>query len=116
MAPENFRRGQSRTRQTKGNTKMTDETERKLKMDMYAECRSGTASMLAGITGGEVNDTCDGVSKALAMVFSRGDATEKAHAVLAASKWMWAALEQEETEKLVAFEHVLSAERHPVVK
>lgn len=95
---------------------MTDDTERKLKMDMYAECRSGTVSMLAGITGGEVHDTCEGVSKALAMIFSRGDAMERAHATLAAFKWMWAALEQEETERLVAFEQVLSAEKHPVVK
>lgn len=90
---------------------MSPATEWKVKMEMYADCREHALSALADIVDHDVEDTCEGVKSALAEIIRHGVSSDKAKAVLASIKWMWASLETKEGEKVHEAESLLKSEK-----
>lgn len=90
---------------------MTAANEMKVKMEMYAECREHAISALTDLVDREVEDSCDGVRTALAEVLRHGVSHDRAKAIFAAVKWLWASLETKEGEKVKEAEALVRAEK-----
>lgn len=92
---------------------MTQENEKKVKAEMYAECREHAVSILADIVDHEVTDTCDSVRNAYAEVLRHGVSHDRAKATFAAVKWLWAFLEEKEAAKVAEADALVKSERKP---